>query len=99
MSAARAGRTAPRPMGQTALGRGLRCGTARPPGSLLATGRGLREVLDHARADLDQAFPDGRELALGERARLRDRGAHAMHQPERGGVADEPHLIGGRAVR
>ena len=28
----------------------------------------------------------------------RDRGAHAMHQPERGGVEDEPHLIGGRAV-
>ena len=29
---------------------------------------------------------------------LRDRGAHAMHQPERGGVENEPHLIGGRAV-
>ena len=57
-----------------------------------------RDVLDHARADLDQALPDGRELALGERVRLRDRGAHAMHQPERGGVQDEPHLIGGRAV-
>jgi hypothetical protein len=25
-------------------------------------------------------------------------GAHTMHQPERGGVEDEPHLIGGRAV-
>ena len=56
------------------------------------------EMLDHTRADLDQSFPDGRELALGKRIAPRDRGAHAMHQPERGGVEDEPHLIGGRAV-
>jgi len=56
------------------------------------------EMLDHARADLDQSFPDGRELALGERIAPRNRGAHAMHQPECGGVEDEPHLIGGRAV-
>ncbi len=55
-------------------------------------------MLDHARADLDQALPDGCKLSLGQRARLWDRGAHAMHQPERGGVEDEPHLIGGRAV-
>jgi hypothetical protein len=33
-----------------------------------------------------------------QRARPRDRGADAMHQPERGGVKNEPHLIGGRAV-
>src|SRR5262245_51621508 len=60
------------------------------------TGRQLdadaREMLDHARADLDQARSDGRELALGERARLGDRGAHAVHQPERDGVEDEAHL-------
>ena len=54
-------------------------------------------MLDHARPDLNQALSYGRELALGERARLGDRGTHAMHQPERGGVEDEPHLIGGRA--
>ena len=50
------------------------------------------------RADLDQALSDRRELAAGERISRRDRGAHAVHQPERGGVEDEPHLIGGRAV-
>ena len=27
-----------------------------------------------------------------------DRGAHGVHQPERGSVENEPHLIGGRAV-
>src|SRR5205814_5264488 len=57
-----------------------------------------RDVLDHARPDLDQALSDRGELALGERVRLRNCGAHTMHQPERGGVEDEPHLIGGRAV-
>ncbi len=55
-------------------------------------------MLDHARADLDQALSERRELALRKRARLGDRGAHTMHQPERCGVEDEPHLIGGRAV-
>ena len=57
-----------------------------------------RSVLDHSRADLDQALPDRRELSFGQRAGLRDCGAHAMHQPERGGVEDEAYLIGGRAV-
>jgi len=57
-----------------------------------------RNVLDYSRADLDQALPDRCELSLGQRARLRDRGAHGMHQPERSGVEDEPDLIGGRAV-
>jgi hypothetical protein len=57
-----------------------------------------RNVFDHARANLDQALSDRREPSSGERARLRDRGAHAMHQPERGGVENEPHLIGRRAV-
>ena len=42
--------------------------TAPPPGNSSADGRGCGEVLDHARADLDQSFPDGRELALGERS-------------------------------
>src|SRR5580693_882247 len=57
-----------------------------------------RSVLDHPRADLDQALPYGCELGLGQRAGLRDGGADAMHQPERSGVEDEPYLIGGRAV-
>jgi hypothetical protein len=43
-------------------------------------------MLDRERPDLDQALSERRELALRERARLRDRGAHAMHQPERSGV-------------
>lgn len=55
-------------------------------------------MLDHARADLDQALSERRELALRKRARLGDRGAHTMHQPERCGVEDKPRLIGGRAV-
>jgi hypothetical protein len=55
-------------------------------------------VLDHARSDLDQALSDGRELGTGERVGSRDGSAHAMHQPERGGVKNEPHLIGGGAV-
>ena len=67
-----------------------------------ATGRQLDadacDVLDYARTDLDEALSDCRELALGERAGLRDRGAHAMHQPECGGVKNKAHLIGGRAV-
>jgi hypothetical protein len=32
-----------------------------------------RDVLDHARTDLDQALADRRELAAGERVRLWDR--------------------------
>jgi hypothetical protein len=40
-------------------------------------------VLDHARANLDQALSDCRELAAGKRVGARDRGADAMHQPER----------------
>src|SRR5271163_3057095 len=57
-----------------------------------------RSVLDHSRADLDQALSDRRELSFGQRARLRDCGAHAMHQPERSGIEDEAYLVGGRAV-
>jgi hypothetical protein len=57
-----------------------------------------RSVLDHPRADLDQALPDRRKLSGGQRAGLRDRGAHGMHQPERSGVKNEPDLICGRAV-
>jgi hypothetical protein len=55
-------------------------------------------VLDHRRSDLDQALSAGRELGTGERVCLRDGGAHAMHQPERRGVEDDPYPIGGRAV-
>jgi hypothetical protein len=36
-------------------------------------------VLDHARANLDQALSDCRELAAGKRVGARDRGADAMH--------------------
>jgi hypothetical protein len=55
-----------------------------------------RSVFDHARADLDQALSYRCELSLGQRAGLGDGGAHAMHKPERGGVQNKPHLIGGR---
>jgi len=50
------------------------------------------------RADLDEALADGRELGLCKRVCLRNGGAQAMHQPERGCVESEPHLIGRRAV-
>ena len=50
------------------------------------------------RADFDQALANPGELATGERICPQDRGAHAMHQPERGGMENEPHLIGGGAV-
>ena len=36
------------------------------------------DVFDHARPDLNQALPDGRELATGKRAGLWNRGAHAV---------------------
>jgi hypothetical protein len=55
-------------------------------------------VPDGARADLDQALSERRELTTGERVGPRDRGAHGMHQPERGDMKNEAHLIGGRAV-
>jgi hypothetical protein len=42
-----------------------------------------RNVLDHARANLDQALSDRRELAAGERIGTRDRGADAVQQPKR----------------
>jgi hypothetical protein len=41
-----------------------------------------RDVLDHTRPNLDQAVSDRRELGAGERARPRDRDAHAVHQPD-----------------
>ena len=55
-----------------------------------------RSVFDHAPPHLDQALTYRCELSLGQRTGLRDGGAHAMHEPERRGVEDEPHLIGGR---
>ncbi len=54
-------------------------------------------MLDDARADLDEALADGCELGRCERVCLRNGGAHAMHEPERGRVKSEPHLIGRRA--
>jgi hypothetical protein len=58
----------------------------------------MRATCSITRANLDQAVSDRRELGAGERARWRDRGPHAVHQPERGSVENEPHLIGSRAV-
>jgi hypothetical protein len=57
-----------------------------------------RDIFGHARPDLDQGLAERGELATGEWARLWDRGAHAMHQPERRDVEGEPHLVGDRAV-
>jgi hypothetical protein len=57
-----------------------------------------RNVLDDPRTDLDQVLAYRCELSVGQRAGLRDGSPHAMHQPERGGMEDEPHLIGGRAM-
>jgi hypothetical protein len=51
-----------------------------------------RHVLDRARTDLDQALEDRREFRLGERVCLRDRSAHALHQPGRGGQAPGEQL-------
>jgi hypothetical protein len=55
-------------------------------------------VLDHARADLDQALADGRELGLCKRVCLLNSVAHGEHQPVGRGVEREPHLIGRRPV-
>jgi hypothetical protein len=55
-------------------------------------------VLDHPRAELDQALAYHCEFSVRQWVRLRDGGAHAMQQPERRGMEDEPHLIGGGAV-
>ena len=57
-----------------------------------------RSVFDHACSDLDQALTYRCELRFGQRAGVRDGGAHAMHKPERRGVEDEPHLIGCRVM-
>ena len=96
-----AARRGPRPRGSWA-GRHQAEGDGPEQRPFRATRRQLdadaRDVFDHARADLDQAFSDGRELATGERVGPRDRGAHAVHQPERGSMENEPHLIGRRAV-
>ena len=55
-------------------------------------------VTDHPRAELYQALAYRCEFSVRQWVRLRDGGAHAMHQPERRGMEDEPHLIGGGAV-
>jgi hypothetical protein len=58
----------------------------------------MRAMCSITRAPILSRRSDRRELATGERADLRDRGAHAMHQPERGGMQDKPHVIGRGAV-
>ena len=67
-------------------------------GTLRATRRQLdadaRSVFDDARPNLDEAFADGRELGLCKRVCLRNGVAHGEHQPVRGGVKHEAHLIG-----
>lgn len=40
---------------------------------------------------------DGCELGFRQPMSLRDRRAHSVHQPERGGVQNEAHLVGGCA--
>src|SRR5512145_1228456 len=57
-----------------------------------------RRMLDHTRADLDEALTDCCELGRRQPARRRYCRAHAVHQPERGRVQHETHLVGGRAV-
>jgi len=54
-----------------------------PSGQLVGGWTRMRAMCSITRADFDQALSDRRELATGERVRLRDGGAHAMHQPER----------------
>src|SRR5262245_44928778 len=51
-----------------------------------------RDVLDDTRTDLDEPVTDGRELGLGQRVGLGDRGAHGVHEPEGGGMQDEAYL-------
>ena len=49
---------------------------------------------DNASGDFDELESQGRELRLGEVARFGNRVAHREHQPEGGGVQDEPNLVG-----
>ena len=54
--------------------------------------------LDDAGADLEQAFPEGRELGPGERHPVGHGIAQGEHQPVGRGVQDEAELIGERAL-
>ena len=69
----------------------------------VGTGRGevdadARGPLDDAGADLEQAFPEGRELGPGERPPSRHGIAQGEHQPVGRGVQDEAELVGDRAL-
>ena len=68
-------------------------------------GKGRSEVdadargpLDDAGADLEQAFPEGRELGPGERHPAGHGIAQGEHQPVGRGVQDEAELVGERAL-
>ena len=52
------------------------------------------DVLDDARTDLDESLADRSELCLRERARLWDRRAHGVHQPEGSSMQHKANLIG-----
>jgi hypothetical protein len=67
-----------------------------PSGQLVGNWIRMRVACSMTRSNLDQALTNGRKLLLGERLCARNGGAPSMHQPERGGVEDEPHLIGRR---
>ena len=55
-------------------------------------------LLDDARADLEQALPEGGELGPGERHPSRHGIAEGEHQPVGRGVQDEAELVGERAL-
>ena len=50
--------------------------------------------LDDACGDFEEPQAQGRELSVGKRGCLGDGLLDAPHQPECGGVQDQPHLIG-----
>ena len=98
-------------MGLNGLGLGARCPggqgpeAARRPASRrnrAASGpaeakwmRMRAAFFDHAGADLEQAFPEGRELGPGERHPAGHGIAQGEHQPVGRGVQDEAELVGG----
>ena len=55
-------------------------------------------VLNNARSDFEELFPETYKFGLSERMGLRNCAAHCVHQPERSRVQYEADLIGRRAV-
>ena len=59
----------------------------------------MREVISTPpRAELQKPQANGVELGRGERVCLGDCITQGEHQPVRGGVQDQPHLVGERAA-